>query len=221
MKHWIARALLIGLGLSGCDGDPTPPDPVAPEHWSWVAHSESAALMSVHGTAADDVWLAGADDGKGGVVLHWDGSAWERLDPGVHADLWWVNATQGGPVYFAGSNASFLRYDHGAFERLGTPGLGKHTLFGVWAAGANDVYAVGSAAGRNGFIWHYDGTSVRELSLPADFPQDQGGEVPGLFKVWGLSPSDVWVVGGNGVVLRGNASDGFKLVQSGGNDIFF
>src|SRR5712675_1565941 len=101
----LAGVLMCGAWWLGCS-DPAPPV-VAPEHWSWVAHSEGAALMSVHGTAADDVWLAGADDGKGGLVLHWDGSAWERLDPGVHADLWWVNATQGGPVYFAGSNASF------------------------------------------------------------------------------------------------------------------
>jgi hypothetical protein len=208
------------VSLSGCRSEPSLPD-LGGAKWSWVAHSEAASLMSVHGTGRDDVWVVGADDGKGGVVLHWDGRTWNRLDAGVRADLWWVNATEDGPVYFAGSNATFLRYDNGSFERLHPPGLGKHTVFGVWAAGSNDVYAVGSAAGKNGFIWYYDGHDVRDVPLPAELPEDQGGEVPGLFKVWGLSPRDVWVVGGNGVVLRGNASDGFKTVKAGGNDIYF
>ena len=45
-------------------------------------------------------------------------------------------------------------YDGKAFERLPTPGLGKQTVYGVWGTSADDFYAVGSAAGRDGFVWH-------------------------------------------------------------------
>ena len=42
----------------------------APDQWSLVARSESAAFMSVNGTAANDVWLSGADDGTSAMILH-------------------------------------------------------------------------------------------------------------------------------------------------------
>ena len=192
-----------------------------PLAWSWVAKSDSAALLSVNGTSASDVWIAGADDGKGPVVLHFDGSEWQRRDTGVKGDLWWVNATPQGPVYFAGASALLLRYRDGAFERLKTPGLGKDILYGVWAAGADDVYAVGTSAGRNGFVWHYDGAEFRSIPLPDTLPVDENHDQPGLFKVWGNSKDSVWVAGASGTLLHGNARDGFTLVRKGGAEILF
>jgi hypothetical protein len=216
------RVLVLGFVVSACsdDGDVKPPGEPTPS-WSWAATSEAGAFMSVHGTRSDDVWIAGADDGQGPAVLHFDGDGWERVATGVRGDLWWAHATSDGPVYFGGSDALVLRYEDGSFERLHTPGLGKHTVFGIWAAAPDDVYIVGSVAGKNGFVWHYDGTSFDEPVLPADLPQNEDLDGPGFFKVWGLSETDVWVVGGNGVVLRGNASDGFELVRSGDDENFF
>lgn len=215
MKKPIARVCLaLSLSAAGCaDGD-TELLPVSEPKWQQIEESAAAALLSVHGTAADDVWMAGADDGKGPLVLHWNGRGeWQRMPTGVQGDLWWVHATEQGPVYFGGSEAHILRYAAGAFERMPTPGLGKHTIYGIWAASPTDVYAVGSVAGRNGFIWHYAGERWAELALPEALPQNEQRDLPGLFKVWGASANDVWVVGGRGVVLRGNASEGFQLVQ--------
>ena len=210
---------LAALLTFGCKSEPNPA--AESTTFAWVAHSEAAALLSVHGTTARDVWMAGADDGKGPLVLHWDGSAWERRATGVSGDLWWVHATQAGPVFLGGSESLFLRYEDGNFTRLRTPGLGKHTVFGISAQTPNDVYAVGATAGKNGFIWHYDGTTVSDVAVPSDLPVDEHHDNPGLFKVWVASPNDVWIVGAHGVVLRGNASDGFSLVQSGGEEILF
>lgn len=192
-----------------------------PLAWSWVAKSDSAALLSVNGTSANDVWIAGADDGKGPVVLHYDGQEWQRRDTGVKGDLWWVNATPHGPVYFAGASALLLRYQDGVFTRLNTPGLGKDILYGVWAAGADDLYAVGTSAGRNGFVWHYDGSEFRSVALPDTLAVDENRDRPGLFKVWGSSPDSVWVAGASGTLLHGNARDGFSLVRKGGSEILF
>jgi hypothetical protein len=217
-RHWLLVPwLLLGLGCS----DAPPLVTSDATSWAFVARSESAALIGVHGTASNDVWVSGADDGKGPVVLHFDGDTWERLETGVRGDLWWVHAVEDGPVFFGGSDALLLRYRSGAFERLHTPGLGKHTVFGVWSAGPDDVYVVGSAAGRNGFIWHYDGERFTDVPLPADMPVDAARDTPGLFKVWGSSPSDVWVVGASGVVLHGAAREGFEVVRSGGQEILF
>ncbi|MEO8903255.1 MAG: vanadium-dependent haloperoxidase [Polyangiaceae bacterium] len=214
---WLALAALL---LSGCsDRDHLDLNPKLT--WAWVGKSDAAALLSVHGTAANDVWIAGADDGKGPIVLHYDGSSWERKQTGLHGPLWWVHATTEGPVYFAGESAALLRYQNGAFERLKTPGLGKDLVYGVWVAGPNDVYAVGSSAGRNGFIWHYDGSTFTSLPLPEDVHQDENHDQPGLFKVWGSSADSVWVTGASGTLLHGNANSGFQLVRSGGAEILF
>jgi hypothetical protein len=209
-------ALILGLG-SACGGG----ENGAPSPWSRVEQSADAALTSVHGTAPDDVWFVGADDGTGPLVLHWDGNAWERRATPVHGDLWWVHAVDGGPVFMAGANANILRYEGGTFERMPTPGLGKHIVFGLWAAGSSDAYAVGSVAGRNGFIWHYDGQSWQELPLPSGLPRDEYRDLPAFFKVWGASANSVWVVGGRGVVLRGNASEGFQIIASGVDTTLF
>ncbi|MDX2054789.1 MAG: vanadium-dependent haloperoxidase [Polyangiaceae bacterium] len=216
-RLWVIWVLFAAVSL-GCSNHKAGQEVPS---WAWAAHSEAAALLSVHGTSGEDVWMAGADDGQGPLVLHFDGSAWERRVTGVSGDIWWVHATAEGPVFLGGSGSLLLRYEAGKFERLVTPGLGKHTIFGVSAASSEDVYAVGAAAGRNGFIWHFDGVKVVEVPLPQTVPQDAHHDVPGMFKVWVASPKDVWVVGAHGVVLRGNATDGFSLVQSGGEEILF
>jgi hypothetical protein len=216
-------SLGLWLSLAACsDGDPSAEKPTPlPETWAWVAHSPAAALLSVHGTSDKDVWMSGADDGQGPLVLHWDGEEWQRQATGTRGDLWWVHATEQGPVFLGGTDATVLRYDDGAFERLATPGLGKDTVFGISAAGPSDVYMVGAAAARNGFIWHYDGNRIVEVALPDDLPLDELHDGPGFFKVWVASPSEVWVVGAHGVVLRGNAEEGFAVVQSGGDEVLF
>jgi len=203
------------------DGDALPSIDDGPLAWSWVAKSDGAAFLSVSGTSASDVWIAGADDGTGPVLLHFDGHEWQRRATGVKGDLWWVHAASDGTVYFAGASALLLRYRDGTFERLKTPGLGKDVLYGVWAAGPNELYAVGTAAGRNGFLWHYDGSEFRTVPLPETLPVDENRDQPGLFKVWGNSRESVWVAGANGTLLHGNAQDGFALVRKGESEILF
>ncbi len=221
MHRSITLALVSCALFAACADNDQLPSEQGPLSWSWAVKSDAAALMSVHGTSENDVWIVGADDGKSPVVLHYDGSAWERRDPGVRGDLWWVNATPQGPVYFAGASALLMRYQDGKFERLITPGLGKDIVYGVWAAGANDLYAVGTSAGRNGFVWHYDGTNFESVSLPDTLPVDENHDQPGLFKIWGSSPDSVWVAGASGTLLHGNARDGFELVRKGQSEILF
>lgn len=207
---------VLGASALGCGEDATR---LAP--WQPVAASPRAALLSVGGTSERDVWLAGADDGAGPVVLRWDGSTWAREPAGVTGDLWWVHAAAPERVYFGGERGHVLVRTPSGFERLATPGLAKHVVFGVWAPAANDVYAVGSARGINGFIWHFDGGRWSELALPSALPRDERNDVPGFYKVWGNTASDVWVVGDRGVVLRGSAARGFELVQGAGDERLF
>ncbi|MCA8967437.1 MAG: hypothetical protein KDC48_21325 [Planctomycetes bacterium] len=121
----------------------------------------------------------------------------------------------------AGSDAHIARYANGVVERMPTPGLGKHIVFGLWAAAPDDAWAVGAIAGRNGFIWHYDGAAWTDVPLPDDIPLDNQRDVPAFFKVTGTSADDIWVVGARGIALNGSAERGFHVVDTGTTDALF
>ncbi len=198
--------------------DTTPPLVVT---WQTVGENLPSALMSVDGTSSKDVWAVGSDKGSGPLVVHWDGVAWTQMKTGFTGDLWWVHAFPSGPVFFAGAGGQILRYDGQKFERLEVPfALARQTIFGLWGSSPSDVYAVGGSAGREGFIWHYDGSAFTSIDLPTDVPRLSNGEAPGLFKVWG-SASDVWVVGGWGTILHKRGADPFVNVPSGTTEALF
>src|SRR4051812_16763384 len=76
--------LVLAVASSAC-----PPPPEQPK-WSMVATKLPSALLSVWGTSEHDVWTVGSDSGDGPLVMHFDGSAWTRLNTGVSGNLWWV-----------------------------------------------------------------------------------------------------------------------------------
>jgi sugar lactone lactonase YvrE len=174
-----------------------------------------ATLTSVSGTPADgptrpnivnfDVYAVGADpgDGRGPFVLRFDGEKWHRLASGARGDLWWISDRPiEGDFYMVGANGLILRHSPGlqSFEPLPTPG-GK-LLFGVWGVDRQSLWAVGgdlTDEDRGGAIWKFNGTRwvVDESAWEA---RPQG--LPTLYKVWGSSPSDVYVVGRLGLILH-------------------
>ena len=69
------------------DIDPTDtPSPGEPQH-GLLADGLGGAILSVWGDSASNVWAVGADDGEGPLVLHYDGTAWERVATGLTGDL--------------------------------------------------------------------------------------------------------------------------------------
>jgi hypothetical protein len=154
------------------------------------------ALLSVSGTAADDVWAVGSNPGDGPAVLHWDGADWNRIAVDVHADLWWVHP---GPehVWMAGDTGTVLRYSRATstVEQIVTPT--DLRLFGVYAFTDDDVWAVGGdPAQQRGIVLHYDGAAFEAIASP-----DAASEAS-WFKVWGDAPDDLWVVGFGGAALH-------------------
>jgi hypothetical protein len=156
------------------------------------------ALISVSGTAPDDVWFAGsaAEDDDGALVLHYNGDRFERMTPGVEGDLWWVHAIAPDQVYFGGADGVIVYYDGERFERMPTPGT--DTVFGIWAVDVGTAWAVGGDPSRDdrAFVWTLD---ERGVWVVADAP-DLG--LASYFKVWGADADDVRVVGADGVILH-------------------
>ncbi len=194
-----------------------------PQHTFHVAATDpAAALLSVGGTGPGDVWLVGAQPAPNAapLVLHGDGASWTPVDTGAVHDLWWVHAFAGGPTYLGGAGATLLRVDDGVATRLRTPGFAGQTVFGVWGAAPDDVWAVGGFAGRAGFAWRTDGATVQDEPLPLDVPRGPDGEIGALLKAWGRGPDDVWLVGGVGTVLHWDGA-AFRVVPSGTAETLF
>ncbi len=192
--------VLTALLLCAC-GDDTPPA----SSWETVEEGLPGALLSVWGSASDDIWTVGADarDGSGPVVLHYDGVDWTRVDTGQSAgSLWWVFGFAGGPIYMGGEGGMILRtIDGTTFEPMTTPGT--NTVFGIWGASADDVWAVGGSPNANGFAWRLrDGmTWEEEPSVPSEISSAHA-----IWKVFGTSASDLWLVGEAGVGLHWDGS---------------
>jgi hypothetical protein len=180
-----------------------------------VLENLPAALLSVSGTGPKDVYAVGADpeDGRGPLVLHYDGTGWDRLDTGASGDLWWIGvAPIGNAFYLSGDGGLILRYDLAArqFSRDTTPG--SERIYGTWGASPTDIWAVGADVENpdtGGVIWHYDG----ERWSPVDLGGVRQGGVPQLFKVWGRAADDVYAVGFRGVVLHWNG-DAWSVVTT-------
>ncbi len=217
-------ATALALALAACpdpDDDPRP----TPTFGATAQH-EAAAFLSVGGTGPDDVWLVGAQPTPTSppLALHWDGAGWTAVDTKILHDLWWVHAFPGGPVFMAGGGASVVRIDResggASIERLPTPPFFGNTIYGIWGPSPDDLWAVGGFAGRDGFVWRWDGQTWSEVALPADLPRAADGEIPALFKVWGRAADDVWIVGGVGTILHFDGTS-LKVVTSGTTETLF
>jgi hypothetical protein len=192
-----------------CIGCHVPPECLARDHMcthgeegdlQLILEEQTGALLAVAGPSATDVYAVGADpnDGNGPLVLHYDGKRWQRLATEATGDLWWISVTPiDGSFYMAGSGGLILEYDltERRFIRHETPG--DPTLFGIWGASENDLWAVGVDTQAGGVVWHFDGKTWSVVDLSG--LRSQG--IPALNKVWGRSASEVYAVGATGIVL--------------------
>lgn len=210
-------AFSVLCAVSAC-GDPQKKG----EPWQLVSSRLPEALMSIGGSSATDVWAVGADLGAGPLVLHYDGKGWTRVVTGTRGTLWWTQSFADGTTFMAGAQSTILRSTDGVtFTRMRTPGLASYTVFGLWGANPRDVYAVGSISGRDGFIWHFDGSEWRDVPVPTRAPTAAGEDAPGFFKVWGDEAGRVYVVGSRGVFLRRDRTGDFAAVETGSEGTLF
>lgn len=173
--------------------------------WALLAEELDGALLSITGTSAEDVWAVGAMAGDGPQVLHLDASGWTRIPTGTTGDLWWGWRPADGPTtgsfWAVGEGGQVLRREGSTWDVTSVEaGI---TLFGVWGAAEDDVWAVGGdVAGPLGArAFHFDGEAWTSVTLP----EAAAGE-RALFKVWGSGSDDVWICGSGGTLLHHDGS---------------
>jgi len=205
-------------------------------HGGWTAMDPGTpadvGLTSVWGSASDDVFVAAGN----GAVLHYDGATWSPMGSATSerlATVWGVSSsglfavggsgtslaydgcctwlpmgstqtteylaglwgTSPADLFAVGDNGTILHYDGAEWSPMVS---GTHErLQGVWGDAPDDVFAAGSMR----TILHYDGTTWS--------PMDPGILAPSyLTDISGLSATDLFAVGINGMILRYHEQDG-------------
>ena len=170
------------------------------ESWTLITEDNASAFLSITGSGADDVYAVGADAGSGPAVIHFDGTSWTTLATGTTGDLWWVSTTGDDLVWMAGADGRVIRWSKSAgsgVESVLDPAV---TVFGVWGAADDDVWAVGgdiTASEGGAQVWHWDGVAWTKSTLPTE-----AGAAVAMYKVWGRSATEVYVVGTGGVGIQ-------------------
>jgi hypothetical protein len=140
-------------------------------------------LVAIAGDPAGRVLAAGSSLAWEGAVLALEGDAWTVVQSFPDTRLFDVAVLPGGRGYVLGEDfgghAVVLRSDGGAWEATAVMPDARFTS--IWAAGADDLFAVGY-----GVAARFDGTAWSSLTVVGD-PQLKG--------VWGSGPDDVFAVG--------------------------
>jgi hypothetical protein len=171
--------------------------------------ADGRVLNDVGGTSEQDVYAVGYSDAEvslkrkfslsaraqlfsEGLILHYDGNAWQEVQPsGLNIAYTAVWSSAPNDVFVVGNTddqGTILHFDGSSWTPMPCPPTGP--LLDVWGNSGHDVYAVGV-----GTILHYDGQAWTEVLAAS---QRFAG-------VWASSPTDVFVAGSSGTVLRGTA----------------
>ena len=111
---------------------------------AWTARTDvptdltaSGTLWKFNGRGSDDVWISATD----GATLHWDGSAFERLDTGAEAPLLSIGGNSERFITAGGAFDGVLYENDGTGWKSAIPAGGPR-LVGI-AVSEDDAYVVG------------------------------------------------------------------------------
>jgi photosystem II stability/assembly factor-like uncharacterized protein len=183
LARFLVAAAVTVLG-AGCQGPA----------WSVPLAALDRVPLSVWVAGPHDVFTSGGPLGSAGdaLLLHYDGAAWNQLDAGTSATLWWVFGFSPTDVYAVGEAGTIVHYDGQAVAPI--PSGVTATLYGIWGAGPDDLWAVGGQPDVSGVILR--GGAGGWTVVPS--PTASGA----YFKVWGAATDDVFICGQGGVVLH-------------------
>jgi hypothetical protein len=149
---WVASKTTAGLRMVRRRADGSWQDVPAP--------SADYDLLSIAGSAGDDVWTVGVVSGPEAesVLAHWDGTAWTLTrDAGAHRSLWVASRDD---VWMAGGDVR--RWNGSSWNVVTVPGVPDGTYI-YTVAGSSKTNVWVDTASRTIFQW--DGTSWKDRSL--------------------------------------------------------
>lgn len=194
MKKLFAAGFVC-LSLA-CSPAPKPQPDAGVNPWRLVQEDLPGTLLSAW-ESPDGVLYAVGGNASSALVLRHDSGGWWVMDSGTTKTLWWVHGYAANDVYAVGAAGVVTHFDGTRWTVLREGG--DFTLFGAWGARPDELVAVGgvvtASAPRPAMVMKSAGwNEVSTSTLPPD---------RALFKVWGTSASDLFVVGERGLAARG------------------
>ncbi len=132
--------------------------------WSAMAGIDPAdQLFAVWGSSPRDVFAAGAS-ASGGLVYHYDGTAWTKLTVPAAGSLRGLWGSAANDVWATGAGGVILHYD-GVSWTTAVAERGDRDGWRVWGGAGNAVFATANTLpGGQLVIRRYDGSSWTETS---------------------------------------------------------
>jgi hypothetical protein len=125
------------------------------EHWRSVSVPDMY-FFAVSATARNDVWAAGAGDGRTddpkSRIAHWDGHAWEPVEVPDLGRLFGVTAVAKDDVWAVGLDGR-LHWDGRRWHT--SPPADRSSWLAVAAVASRDIWAVGHVRSFKPLIEHY------------------------------------------------------------------
>ena len=187
-----------------CENPPKPPACAKNTLCTYAFSPTTQTLFGIHAISPTDIWAVG----NAGTVLHWDGTAWRKVNLGAAStsrnlfdvwasgpnDVWVVGATG----TMMGDRAIILRWNGTAWTTV--PNGSTRDLNGIHGLSANEIYAVGEntfSVGDPGEFWKWNGSQWSPMS----------NSVNGrLWRVWAVSSTEIWAMGLVGTLIKHNGS---------------
>lgn len=177
--------------------------------------TQTNRLWSIWAIAQNDVWAVGDSS----TALHWDGLSWTLKADGLPAGIRLNGVWASGPndVWAAGSSATLsmgyiYRYDGSRWTQTHS---GPRFVNWIHGTSQNDIFAVG--------------TTNATATVPGDFRRWNSATstwdailatpTRDLFGVFALSPTDVWIAGSLGTLLRYNGTSINPVTVGATNDL--
>jgi hypothetical protein len=176
-----------------------------PSHWNGqdadVHVDASGEIYGLWGSGADDVWAVGNSSAAGdlvqdpyedgGVILHWNGQAWDPMPSTGAGNLYGVWGSRSEDVWAVGEGGDIVHWDGRAWSAPAGP---PHVvLFSIWGSGPNDVWAFGyDEMGIGALRWNGQTWARSELLGAAALGAGEGFSTKPV-AAWGSGSDDIWV----------------------------
>lgn len=213
----------------------------SPRTFASFALQQNTIWTGVWVWSKDDVWAIA----QGGVIAHWDGSAWSLVTSPIATNLnaiWFSSQTHG---WIVGDGGKTLRWNGTTWTDFAT-GIAED-LYCVWGTDSATVF-VGGASGRilewNGAGWNNTtlgagshrglwGSAADKVWLVGDSGSawyfdgawaDLSGSMPtgaNLNGIWGSHEGDIFAVGSGGAAVHYDQADTWSVMSTGIADALF
>ncbi len=180
--------------------------------WCWENPLPTASpFVAVWGSGANDVWAitgrhpvsCGDPDPMEGLILHWDGAAWNSESTGGrYGPYSSIHGSGTGDVWIAGRHGTVLVRSASGWRDISPDG--SLDLHAVWSLGPREAWVAGAMAG--------EGALLRWNGETWEHHEEEGWPI--LNDLWVSPAGELWAAGEGGAILRQDDGD-WTRVESG------